>query len=68
MGVRAEPMPEERAALIARNVAAAPPFSAETLERLAGLLGPAAAQVARERLRIASGSARRLASAAGPDR
>lgn len=41
---------EQRTALIERNVAAAPPFSAETLEKLAALFGPAAAEVRRERM------------------
>jgi hypothetical protein len=40
---------DERAALIARNVAAAPPFTAETLEKLAVLFGPAAAAVQRDK-------------------
>jgi hypothetical protein len=45
--IRTDPIPEEWAEPIARNVASAPPFSAETLEKLAVILGPAAAEVRR---------------------
>lgn len=40
---------DDRAARIARNVAAAPPFTAETIEKLAVLVGPVAAEVRRSR-------------------
>jgi hypothetical protein len=39
----------ERAKAIARNVAAAPRFTTDTLEWLARVIGPAAAEVAREK-------------------
>lgn len=47
MGHQAEPMRAEWAALVARNVAAAPKPSAAQLEKLAVILGPAAERARR---------------------